>query len=123
MGGLSNFFRGVARLGHKVDRGVLKLGQRFSHTATRVLQKTQRIATVAENIPIPPVSLLGSAVKDAARVAEIGIEIGKDVDTKGVFSPNKTRGEGIQKAKARLPELQARAVQVPLKVEAAAMFI
>ena len=121
MGFLTNAFRGFKRIGTKIDRGVLRLGRKFSHEATRRLKQTQAIASVVEESPILPVSLLASGVKAGARVAELGIEVGKDLD---LAQTGRAGGRaGIEKAKSRAPEIVAQSAKTVAGVEGAAMFI
>ena len=122
MGGLTNFFRGVRRVGNNIGRAMTgNIGLKLSREATRRLKQTQTIASVVAKSPIVPVALLAGAVQSGARVAEQVIEVGKDIDIAGTG-----RGggkEGVEKAKRRLPEITMDAGKTVAGVEGAAMFL
>ena len=120
--GLTNFFRGVRRLGNNIGRSLTgNLGLKLSREATKRLKQTQDIAGVVAKGPILPVSLLAAGVQSGARLAEQVIEVGKDIDIAGTG-----RGggrAGIEKAKRRLPEIAMDAGKTVASVEGAALFI
>lgn len=122
MGGLTNFFRGVRRVGNNIGRAMTgNIGLKISREATKRLKQTQTIASVVAKSPILPVSLLAGAVQSGARLAEQVIEVGKDIDIAGTG-----RGggrEGVEKAKRRLPEIAMDAGKTVAGVEGAALFI
>ena len=122
MGGLTNFFRGVRRIGNNIGRAMTgNIGLKISREATKRLKQTQTIASVVAKSPILPVSLLAGAVKSGARLAEQVIEVGKDIDIAGTG-----RGggrEGVEKAKRRLPEIAMDAGKTVAGVEGAALFL
>ena len=122
MGGLTNFFRGVRRLGHNVGRALSgNIGLRLSREATKRLKETQAVASVVERSPILPVSLMAGAVKAGAKVAEQVVEAGKDLDIAGT---GRAGGRaGIEKAKARVPTITMEAGKTVAGVEGAAMFL
>lgn len=122
MGGLTNFFRGVRRLGNTVGRALSgNIGLKLSREATKRLKQTQTIASVVERSPILPVSLMAGAVKAGAKVAEQVIEAGKDLDIAGT---GRAGGRaGIEKAKRRLPEIAMEAGKTVAGVEGAALFL
>ena len=122
MGGLTNFFRGVRRVGNNIGRAMTgNIGLKISREATKRLKQTQTIASVVAKSPILPVSLLAGAVQSGARLAEQVIEVGKDIDIAGTG-----RGggrEGVEKAKRRLPEIAMDAGKTVAGVEGAALFL
>ena len=122
MGGITNFFRKVKRIGHNVGKAMAgNIGLRLSREATKRLKQTQDIASVVSKSPILPVSLMASAVQSGARLAEQVIEVGKDIDIAGTG-----RGggrAGIEKAKERLPEIAMDAGKTVAGVEGAALFL
>ena len=122
MGGITNFFRKVKRIGHNVGKAMAgNIGLRLSREATKRLKQTQDIASVVSKRPILPVSLMASAVQAGARLAEQVIEVGKDIDIAGTG-----RGggrAGIEKAKRRVPEITMEAGKTVAGVEGAAMFL
>ena len=122
MGGITNFFRKVKRIGHNVGKAMAgNIGLRLSREATKRLKQTQDIASVVSKSPILPVSLMASAVQSGARLAEQVIEVGKDIDIAGTG-----RGggrAGIEKAKRRVPEITMEAGKTVAGVEGAALFL
>jgi len=122
MGGLTNFFRGVRRVGNNIGRAMTgNIGLKISREATRRLKQTQMIAGVVAKSPIVPVALLAGAVQSGARVAEQVVEVGKDIDIAGTG-----RGggrEGVEKAKRRLPQIAMDAGKTVAGVEGAALFL
>ena len=122
MGGITNFFRKVKRIGHNVGKAMAgNIGLRLSREATKRLKQTQDIASVVSQSPILPVSLMASAVQSGARLAEQVIEVGKDIDIAGTG-----RGggrAGIEKAKRRVPEITMEAGKTVAGVEGAALFL
>ena len=122
MGGITNFFRKVKRIGHNVGKAMAgNIGLRLSREATKRLKQTQDIASVVSKSPILPVSLMASAVQSGARLAEQVIEVGKDIDIAGTG-----RGggrAGIEKAKRRVPEITMEAGKTVAGVEGAAVFL
>tara|TARA_R110002020_G_scaffold6847_2_gene28995 strand:- start:916 stop:1284 length:369 start_codon:yes stop_codon:yes gene_type:complete len=122
MGGLTNFFRGVKRLGNKIGRTMTgNIGLRLSREATKRLRQTATIASVVEKSPILPVSLMAGAVKAGAKLAEQVVEVGKDIDIAGTG-----RGggrAGVEKAKSRLPTIAMDAAKTVAGVEGAALFL
>ena len=122
MGGITNFFRKVKRIGHNVGKAMAgNIGLRLSREATKRLKQTQDIASVVSKSPILPVSLMASAVQSGARLAEQVIEVGKDIDIAGTG-----RGggrAGIEKAKRRVPEITMEAGKTVAAVEGAALFL
>ena len=116
MGGLTNFFRGVRRVGNNIGRSMTgNIGLKISREATRRLKQTQMIAGVVAKSPIVPVALLAGAVQSGV------VEVGKDIDIAGTG-----RGggrEGVEKAKRRLPEIAMDAGKTVAGVEGAALFL
>lgn len=122
MGGLTNFFKGVKRLGHSIGRAMTgNIGLRLSREATKRLKQTQDIAGIVSRSPILPVSLMAGAVQSGARLAEQVIEVGKDLDIAG--SGRAGGREGLEKAKKRLPQIAMDAGKTVAGVEGAALFI
>mgnify|MGYP003121860613 FL=1 len=122
MGGITNFFRRVKRIGNNIGRAMSgNIGLRISREATKRLKQTQDIASVVERSPILPVSLMAGAVKAGAKLAEQVVEVGKDIDIAGTG-----RGggrAGIEKAKKRLPTIAMEAGKTVAGVEGAALFL
>ena len=122
MGGITNFFRKVKRIGHNIGKAMAgNIGLRLSREATKRLKQTQDIASVVSKSPILPVSLMASAVQSGARLAEQVIEVGKDIDIAGTG-----RGggrAGVEKAKKRLPQIAMDAGKTVAGVEGAALFL
>jgi len=122
MGGITNFFRKVKRIGHNIGKAMAgNIGLRLSREATKRLKQTQDIASVVSKSPILPVSLMASAVQSGARLAEQVIEVGKDIDIAGTG-----RGggrAGVEKAKRRVPQIAMDAGKTVAGVEGAALFL